>query len=155
MLPVQVVYEWRCATVLSFGPARGHCWPTAAGTSGRSVNLLLRQRALRSTITVYETAMADSLKTMAAVAPAAWVPRSSVTAESATRIGGVRRRVLANPAGDPPVSLVLSRKQRCACSGASWRRALAGRGIKPANRASSGGTAEGRNTEGAGSAAAA
>ena len=50
---------------------------------GRSVNLLLRQRALRST-TVYETAMADSLKTMAMQGlGVAWVPRLSVTAELA------------------------------------------------------------------------
>lgn len=50
---------------------------------GRSVNLLLRQRALRST-TVYETAMADSLKSMALQGlGVAWVPRLSVTAELA------------------------------------------------------------------------
>lgn len=50
---------------------------------GRSVNLLLRQRALRFT-TVYETAMADSLKGMALEGLGiAWVPRLSITAELA------------------------------------------------------------------------
>ncbi|MFL1584030.1 LysR substrate-binding domain-containing protein [Stutzerimonas stutzeri] len=54
----------------------------SAGTFlGRSVNLLLRQRALRST-TVYETAMADSLKSMALQGLGiAWVPRLSVEPE--------------------------------------------------------------------------
>lgn len=48
---------------------------------GRSVNALLRQRGLRYT-TVYETAMADSLKAMALEGlGVAWVPRLSVTAE--------------------------------------------------------------------------
>lgn len=48
---------------------------------GRSVNALLRQRGLRYT-TVYETAMADSLKAMALQGlGVAWVPRLSVTAE--------------------------------------------------------------------------
>jgi len=56
---------------------------TAGAFLGRSVNLLLRQRALRST-TVYETAMADSLKSMALQGMGvAWVPRLSVTAELA------------------------------------------------------------------------
>lgn len=56
----------------------------SAGTFlGRSVNLLLRQRALRST-TVHETAMADSLKTMALQGlGVAWVPRLSMSAELA------------------------------------------------------------------------
>lgn len=54
---------------------------TAGAFLGRSVNLLLRQRALRST-TVYETAMADSLKTMALQGLGiAWVPRLSVEPE--------------------------------------------------------------------------
>lgn len=54
---------------------------SAGAFLGRSVNLLLRQRALRST-TVYETAMADSLKSMALQGMGvAWVPRLSVTAE--------------------------------------------------------------------------
>ncbi|MBB2494171.1 LysR substrate-binding domain-containing protein [Aquipseudomonas ullengensis] len=56
---------------------------SAGAFLGRSVNLLLRQRALRSS-TVYETAMADSLKTMAMQGlGVAWVPRLSVTAELA------------------------------------------------------------------------
>lgn len=65
----------------------GHSVPLLAYSAGaflgRSVNLLLRQRALRST-TVYETAMADSLKSMALQGMGvAWVPRLSVTAELA------------------------------------------------------------------------
>jgi DNA-binding transcriptional LysR family regulator len=56
---------------------------SAAAFLGRSVNQLLRQRALRST-TVYETAMADSLKSMALQGlGVAWVPRLSVTGELA------------------------------------------------------------------------
>ncbi|MET1076739.1 MAG: LysR substrate-binding domain-containing protein [Pseudomonas sp.] len=56
---------------------------SAGAFLGRSVNLLLRQRALRST-TVYETAMADSLKSMAMQGMGvAWVPRLSVTSELA------------------------------------------------------------------------
>ncbi|MCY1403179.1 HTH domain transcriptional regulator QseD [compost metagenome] len=56
---------------------------SAGAFLGRSVNLLLRQRGLRST-TVYETAMADSLKSMALQGlGVAWVPRLSVTAELA------------------------------------------------------------------------
>ncbi|WP_437879945.1 LysR substrate-binding domain-containing protein [Pseudomonas sp. LRF_L74] len=56
----------------------------SAGTFlGRSLNLLLRQRALRST-TAHETAMADSLKTMALQGlGVAWVPRLSMSAELA------------------------------------------------------------------------
>ncbi|MDP3814277.1 LysR substrate-binding domain-containing protein [Pseudomonas sp.] len=56
---------------------------SAGAFLGRSVNLLLRQRGLRST-TLYETAMADSLKSMALQGMGvAWVPRLSVTAELA------------------------------------------------------------------------
>ncbi|MBU1332256.1 MAG: LysR family transcriptional regulator [Gammaproteobacteria bacterium] len=56
---------------------------SAGAFLGRSVNLLLRQRGLRSS-TVYETAMADSLKSMALQGMGvAWVPRLSVTAELA------------------------------------------------------------------------
>ncbi|WXL25764.1 LysR substrate-binding domain-containing protein [Ectopseudomonas mendocina] len=56
---------------------------SAGALLGRSVNQLLRQRALRST-TVYETAMADSLKCMALQGMGvAWVPRLSATAELA------------------------------------------------------------------------
>ncbi len=56
---------------------------SAGAFLGRSVNQLLRQRGLRST-TVYETAMADSLKAMALQGMGvAWVPRLSVTAELA------------------------------------------------------------------------
>ncbi|MGE8496013.1 MAG: LysR substrate-binding domain-containing protein [Pseudomonas sp.] len=56
---------------------------SAGAFLGRSVNLLLRQRGLRST-TVYETAMADSLKSMALQGMGvAWVPRLCVTAELA------------------------------------------------------------------------
>ncbi|RJG12811.1 LysR family transcriptional regulator [Pseudomonas cavernicola] len=56
---------------------------SAGAFLGRSVNLLLRQRGLRST-TVYETAMADSLKSMALQGlGVAWVPRLSITAELA------------------------------------------------------------------------
>ncbi|MNP70797.1 HTH domain transcriptional regulator QseD [compost metagenome] len=54
---------------------------SAGAFLGRSVNLLLRQRALRFT-TVYETAMADSLKSMALEGLGiAWVPRLSARAE--------------------------------------------------------------------------
>ena len=56
---------------------------SAGAFLGRSVNLLLRQRVLRAT-TVYETAMADSLKTMALQGMGvAWVPRLSITGELA------------------------------------------------------------------------
>ena len=56
---------------------------TAGAFLGRSVNLLLRQRSLRAS-TVYETAMADSLKAMALEGlGVAWVPQLSVTAELA------------------------------------------------------------------------
>lgn len=56
---------------------------SAGAFLGRSVNQLLRQRSLRAS-TVYETAMADSLKTMALQGlGVAWVPRLSVTAELA------------------------------------------------------------------------
>ncbi|WP_044873275.1 LysR substrate-binding domain-containing protein [Pseudomonas sp. LFM046] len=56
---------------------------SAGAFLGRSVNLLLRQRALRST-TIYETAMADSLKSMALQGlGVAWVPRFSAQAELA------------------------------------------------------------------------
>lgn len=65
----------------------GHNVPLLAYSAGaflgRSVNALLRQRGLRST-TVYETAMADSLKSMALQGlGVAWAPRLSVTAELA------------------------------------------------------------------------
>ena len=54
---------------------------SAGAFLGRSVNALLRQRRLRYT-SVYETAMADSLKSMALEGlGVAWVPRLSVTAE--------------------------------------------------------------------------
>lgn len=54
---------------------------SAGAFLGRSVNLLLRQRNLRFT-TVYETAMADSLKGMALQGLGiAWVPRLSIAAE--------------------------------------------------------------------------
>ena len=56
---------------------------SAGAFLGRSVNALIRQRGLRAT-TVYETAMADSLKSMAMQGlGVAWVPRLSVTAELA------------------------------------------------------------------------
>ncbi|BBH30600.1 MULTISPECIES: LysR substrate-binding domain-containing protein [Pseudomonas] len=56
---------------------------SAGAFLGRSVNQLLRQRALRFT-TVYETAMADSLKSMALEGLGiAWVPHLSVRAELA------------------------------------------------------------------------
>ena len=54
---------------------------TAGAFLGRSVNLLLRQRNVRYT-TVYETAMADSLKSMALEGMGiAWVPRLSMRGE--------------------------------------------------------------------------
>ena len=54
---------------------------SAGAFLGRSVNALLRQRQLRYT-TVYETAMADSLKSMALQGlGVAWVPRLSMDAE--------------------------------------------------------------------------
>ena len=70
-----------------FGLDSGQSVPLLAYSAGaflgRSVNSLLRQRGLRST-TVYETAMADSLKSMALQGlGVAWVPRLSVTAELA------------------------------------------------------------------------
>lgn len=56
---------------------------SAGAFLGRGVNLLLRQRNLRYT-TVYETAMADSLKSMALQGMGvAWVPRLSMEAELA------------------------------------------------------------------------
>lgn len=82
MLPVCAVDQ---AGRALFDLEGGHSVPllaySAGASLGRSVNLLLRQRALRST-TVYETAMADSLKSMALQGlGVAWVPRLSVTAE--------------------------------------------------------------------------
>ncbi|MBH3460844.1 LysR substrate-binding domain-containing protein [Pseudomonas putida] len=54
---------------------------SAGAFLGRSVSLLLRQRNLRYT-TVYETAMADSLKSMALEGMGiAWVPRLSMRGE--------------------------------------------------------------------------
>ena len=54
---------------------------SAGAFLGRSVGALLRQRNLRY-VTVYETAMADSLKSMALQGlGVAWVPRLSVEAE--------------------------------------------------------------------------
>ena len=84
MLPVCAVGEDGAPL---FDLDAGHSVPLLAYSAGaflgRSVNQLLRQRALRST-TVYETAMADSLKTMALQGlGVAWVPRLSVTAELA------------------------------------------------------------------------
>ncbi|MEW6463986.1 LysR substrate-binding domain-containing protein [Pseudomonas sp. zjy_8] len=84
MLPVCAVNE---AGAPLFDLDAGQSVPLLAYSAGaflgRSVNLLLRQRALRST-TVYETAMADSLKSMALQGMGvAWVPRLSVTAELA------------------------------------------------------------------------
>lgn len=56
---------------------------SAGAFLGRSVNALLRQRGLRAA-TVYETAMADSLKSMALQGlGVAWVPRLCATAELA------------------------------------------------------------------------
>jgi DNA-binding transcriptional LysR family regulator len=56
---------------------------SAGAFLGRSVGALLRQRNLRY-VTVYETAMADSLKSMALQGlGVAWVPRLSVDAELA------------------------------------------------------------------------
>ena len=56
---------------------------SAGAFLGRSVNGLLRQRQLRFT-TIYETAMADSLKSMALEGLGiAWVPQLSVRAELA------------------------------------------------------------------------
>jgi DNA-binding transcriptional LysR family regulator len=84
MLPVCAVGE---AGTPLFDLDSGQSVPLLAYSAGaflgRSVNLLLRQRALRSS-TVYETAMADSLKSMAMQGlGVAWVPRLSVTAELA------------------------------------------------------------------------
>ena len=54
---------------------------SAGAMLGRSVNNLVRERRLRSTL-VYETAMADSLKNMALQGlGVAWVPRLSMQAE--------------------------------------------------------------------------
>lgn len=84
MLPVCAVDE---VGVPLFDLDSGQSVPLLAYSAGaflgRSVNQLLRQRALRST-TLYETAMADSLKSMALQGlGVAWVPRLSVTAELA------------------------------------------------------------------------
>ena len=97
---------------------------SAGAFLGRSVNLLLRQRALRST-TVYETAMADSLKSMALQGLGiAWVPRLSVEPE-------LERGELAIGGGEQwrvPLEIrlyrcSLMRKGRCACFGDDWRAA--------------------------------
>ena len=84
MLPVCAVDEQGQALFdLDSGQTVALLAYTAGAFLGRSVNLLLRQRALRS-VTVYETAMADSLKSMALQGMGvAWVPRLSVTAELA------------------------------------------------------------------------
>ena len=72
---------------------------SAGAFLGRSVNLLLRQRSLRFT-TIYETAMADSLKSMALEGLGiAWVPHLSVRAELARGelvVCGVQRRARAS-----------------------------------------------------------
>jgi DNA-binding transcriptional LysR family regulator len=79
---------------------------SAGAFLGRSVNGLLRQRQLRFT-TIYETAMADSLKSMALEGLGiAWVPQLSVRAELARGelvvCGGPQWHV---PLGDPPLPL--------------------------------------------------
>jgi DNA-binding transcriptional LysR family regulator len=84
MLPVCAVDD---AGQPLFDLDSGHSVPLLAYSAGaflgRSVNSLLRQRGLRFT-TVYETAMADSLKSMALQGlGVAWVPRLSVSAELA------------------------------------------------------------------------
>ncbi|EXF44660.1 LysR family transcriptional regulator [Pseudomonas sp. BAY1663] len=84
IVPVSAVDE---AGAPLFDPDGGQSVPllaySAGASLGRSVNALLRQRGLRST-TVYETAMADSLKSMAMQKLGlAWVPRLSVSAELA------------------------------------------------------------------------
>jgi DNA-binding transcriptional LysR family regulator len=78
---------------------------SAGAFLGRSVNLLLRQRKLRFT-TVYETAMADSLKSMALEGLGiAWVPQLSVRAELARGELVVCGAAMACAAGNSPVSL--------------------------------------------------
>lgn len=95
---------------------------SAGAFLGRSVNLLLRQRALRST-TVYETAMADSLKSMALQGlGVAWVPRFSAEAALA-------RGIWWCAAGRTGTCLWRSActvarwcaRRPSACCGASWR----------------------------------
>ncbi|MDO9320152.1 MAG: LysR substrate-binding domain-containing protein [Pseudomonas sp.] len=101
---------------------------SAGAFLGRSVNILLRQRALRST-TVYETAMADSLKSMALQGlGVAWVPRLSVTAELARGellvCGGEHWQV--------PLEIRLYRSalQRKAAVRLLWRKLEAGIGVE-------------------------
>ncbi len=84
MLPVCAVNS---AGVPLFDLDSGQSVPLLAYSAGaflgRGVNLLLRQRNLRYT-TVYETAMADSLKSMALQGMGvAWVPRLSMESELA------------------------------------------------------------------------
>ena len=82
----------RCCRYAPWAPTASRCSTLKASSVpllaysagaflGRSVNLLLRQRNLRYT-TVYETAMADSLKSMALEGMGiAWVPRLSMRGE--------------------------------------------------------------------------
>jgi DNA-binding transcriptional LysR family regulator len=102
---------------------------SAGAFLGRSVNALLRQRGLRST-TVYETAMADSLKSMALQGlGVAWVPRLSIGAELA-------RGELVE-CGGPQWQLPLEiRLYRCALVRKAairllWRKLEAGVGAQP------------------------
>ena len=93
---------------------------------GRSVNQLLRQRALRAT-TVYETAMADSLKSMALQGlGVAWVPRLSVSAELARG----ELAVCGDPSWQIPLEIRLYRcaLQRKAAVRLLWRKLESGLG---------------------------
>ena len=95
---------------------------TAGAFLGRSVNLLLRQRNVRYT-TVYETAMADSLKSMALEGMGiAWVPRLSMRASwnavswrSAEAASGMYHWKSACTAAPWCV------RPTCGYSGASWK----------------------------------
>ena len=101
---------------------------SAGAFLGRSVNLLLRQRALRST-TVYETAMADSLKSMALQGlGVAWVPRLSVTAELARG----ELVICGDEQWQVPLEIRLYRSalQRKAAVRLLWRKLEAGMGVE-------------------------
>lgn len=102
---------------------------SAGALLGRSVNTLVRERRLRAT-TVYETAMADSLKSMALQGlGVAWVPQLSMTAE-------LERGELV-PCGDESWQLPLEiRLYRCALIRKAairllWRKLGSGVGMAP------------------------
>ncbi|MBT9531564.1 MAG: LysR family transcriptional regulator [Pseudomonas sp.] len=101
---------------------------SAGAFLGRSVNALIRQRGLRAT-TVYETAMADSLKSMALQGlGVAWVPRLSVTAELARG----ELVICGDEQWQVPLEIRLYRSalQRKAAVRLLWRKLEAGMGVE-------------------------